>query len=79
MFALLHHRLGRDHLLALLREFYQGHVAAGATSEEFADFVVTRAPAARRIIDEWFLGSEYSNLILGEPSFAALVPRYQED
>lgn len=79
MFALLHHRLGRDHLLALLKEFYQGHVASGATSEEFADFVVTQAPSARRIVDEWFLGSEYSNLILGEPNFAALVRRYQAD
>ena len=77
MFALLHHRLGMDHLLALLREFYQRHVESGATSEEFADFIVTQAPGAKQIVDEWFLGSEYSNLILGEPNFASLIQRYQ--
>ncbi len=77
MFALLHHRLGRDHLLALLKEFYQGHVESGASSEEFADFVIAQAPSAKQIVEEWFLGSEYSNLILGETNFAALVQRYQ--
>lgn len=79
MFALLHHRLGQGRLLELLGEFYQTHTASGATSEDFADFIVTQDPSARRIIEEWFLGGEYSNLVLGEPDFAALIQRYQSD
>jgi hypothetical protein len=77
MFALLHHQLGRDRLLALLGEFYRRHVASGATSEEFANFIVTQEPRAKRIIDEWFLGDEYSNLVLRESGIAALIQRYQ--
>ena len=79
MFALLHQRLGRDQLLTLLGEFYQSHVASGATSQDFADFIVKKDPNAARIIDEWFLGGDYANLVLGEPSFAVLAQRYQSN
>ena len=77
MFALLHGRLGQQRLLELLKAFYQEHAASGATSEEFAEFIVLQAPSAKRIIDEWFLGSAYSDLVLAEPDFDALVLRYQ--
>ena len=76
MFALLHHRLGMDRLLALLRDFNEAHIASGATSMEFAEFVLRQAPGSRRIIEEWFLGSEYSDLVLSRPDFAALVQHY---
>ena len=77
MFALLDRRLGRERLLEVLGAFYQAHATSGATSEEFAAFVVSQAPGAERIIDEWFLGSDYSNLVLAEPDFDTLVLRYQ--
>ena len=77
MFALLEHRLGRHRLLEVLGAFYQKYAASGATSEEFADFVLVHAPSARRVIDEWFLGSAYSDLVLAEKDFDALVERYQ--
>ena len=76
MFALLEHRLGRQQLLAVLGAFYQEYAVSGATSEEFAEFVLLQAPNAKRIIDEWFLGSAYSDLVLAEPDFDALVLRY---
>ena len=76
MFALLEHRLGRQQLLAVLGAFYQEYAVSGATSEEFAEFVLLQAPSAKRIIDEWFLGSAYSDLVLAEPDFDALVLRY---
>jgi hypothetical protein len=79
MFALLHHRLGQERLLSELREFYQSYFKSGATSKEFADFIVARAPDARRIVDEWFLGSTYSKLLLDGLDFAALVKRYEPD
>jgi hypothetical protein len=66
MFALLERGLGQQRLLELL-----------GTSEEFAEFVVSQAPNAKRVIDEWFLGSAYSDLVLAEPDFDALVLRYQ--
>lgn len=56
---------------------YQAHAVSGATSEEFAEFMVTRAPAGKAIIDEWFLGKAYSRVVLLEPDFEALVVRYQ--
>lgn len=77
MFALLDRHLGREPLLEVLGAFYQKYVASGATSEEFAEFVVSRAPSAKRIIDEWFLGSAYSDLMLAAPDFDALVLHYQ--
>jgi hypothetical protein len=77
MFALLHRRLGERRLLEVLGAFYQKYAASGATSEEFAEFVLLNAPSAKRIIDEWFLGSAYSDLVLAEPDFEALVLRYQ--
>ena len=77
MFALLEHRLGRQKLLKVLGAFYQEYAASGATSKEFAEFVLLRAPSAGRIIDEWFLGSAYSDLVLAESNFGALVSRYQ--
>ena len=76
MFALLEHHLGRGKLLEVLGDFYQKYAASGATSEEFGEFVLLRAPSAKRIIDEWFLGSDYSDLVLAEPDFDALVLRY---
>jgi len=76
MFALLERRLGRQQLLEVLGAFYQEYAASGATSEEFAEFVLLQAPSAKRIIDEWFLGSAYSDLVLAEPDFDALVLRY---
>jgi hypothetical protein len=76
MFALLEHRLGRPQLLEVLGAFYQGYAESGATSEEFAEFFLLQAPSAERIIDEWFLGSAYSDLVLAEPDFGALVSRY---
>jgi hypothetical protein len=77
MFALLDRHLGREPLLEVLGDFYQKYAASGATSEEFAEFFVSQAPGAKRIIDEWFLGSAYSDLVLAEPDFDALVLRYQ--
>jgi hypothetical protein len=77
MFALLERRLGKERLLELLGAFYQTHADSGATSREFAEFVVSQAPSAERIIDEWFLGGQYSDLVLAESSFDALVLRYQ--
>jgi hypothetical protein len=77
MFALLDRRLGRERLLEVLGAFYQAYVVSGATSEQFAEFVVSQAPGANRIIDEWFFGSTYSGLVLAEPDFDALVLRYQ--
>jgi hypothetical protein len=77
MFALLERGLGQQRLLELLGAFYQRYAASGATSEEFAEFVVSQAPNAKRVIDEWFLGSAYSDLVLAEPDFDALVLRYQ--
>ena len=77
MFALLQDRLGQQRLLELLKAFYQEHAASGATSEEFAEFIVLQAPSAKRIIDEWFLGSDYSELVVAEPDFDSLVLRYQ--
>lgn len=77
MFALLDRRLGRERLLEVLGAFYQAYAVSGATSEEFAEFVLSQAPSAKRIIDEWFLGSAYSDLVLAEPDFDALVLRYQ--
>jgi len=77
MFALLHHRLGQEQLLDVLRDFYQTYIESGATSEDFANFVLTQAPGAKHIIDEWFLGSDYSSLVLDEPDFTALIQRYQ--
>jgi hypothetical protein len=79
MFALLHYRLGVDQLLALLREFNEAHVASGATSMGFAEFVLRQAPSSKRIIEDWFLGGEYSELVLSRPNFAALVQRYGTD
>ena len=79
MFALLDHRLGRELLLEVLGAFYQKHAASGATSEEFAEFVVSQAPNAKHIIDEWLLGNAYSDLVLTEPDFDALVLRYQSN
>ena len=76
MFALLHYRLGVDRLLALLREFNEAHIASGATSMGFAEFVLEQAPGSRRIVEEWFLGGEYSDLVLSRPNFAALVQHY---
>ena len=77
MFALLDRRLGRERLLDVLGAFYQAYAVSGATSEEFAEFIVSQAPSAKRIIDEWFLGSVYSDLVLAEPDFNAVVLRYQ--
>ncbi|HSG97134.1 MAG TPA: hypothetical protein VLA11_04015 [Woeseiaceae bacterium] len=77
MFALLDRRLGRERLLEVLGAFYQAYVISGATSEQFAEFVVSQAPGASRIIEEWFFGSAYSELVLAEPDFDALVLRYQ--
>ena len=77
MFALLDHHLGRERLLNVLGAFYQAYAVSGATSAEFAEFVVLQAQSAKRIIDEWFLGSAYSDLVLSEPDFDALVLRYQ--
>jgi hypothetical protein len=77
MFALLDHRLGQAQLLDMLKNFYRKYVESGATSKEFADFVVTHTPGAKPIIDEWFLGSEYSDLVLAAADYAALAERYQ--
>ena len=78
MFGLLHHRLGSERLFSLLGDFYQERHASGATSQEFADFLLSRAPEARAIVDEWFVGGTYSALILEGMAFQALVGRYRD-
>jgi len=79
MFALLHHRLGVDRLLALLREFNDAHLASGATSIEFAEFLLRQAPSSKHIIEDWFLGGEYCNFVLSSPDFSALIHHYASD
>ena len=79
MFALLDRRLGQQQLLEVLGAFYQAYAGSGASSDKFAEFVVTQNPGAKRILDDWFLGSEYSSLVLAEPDFDALVQHYQSN
>ncbi len=75
-FGLLQHRVGQARLLSILGAFYQQHYAAGATSKQFAEFVVAEAPAARPIIEQWFLGHAYATLLLQGLTFDELVTRY---
>jgi aminopeptidase N len=75
-FGLLHRRIGRAHLLEILKDFLAEHRQAGATTMEFADFILSRAPEARQIFDEWFLGSTYADLVLQGASFEELAERY---
>jgi aminopeptidase N len=77
-FGLLDRRLGRGPLLAVLRDFYQEHHAAGATSDAFATFLAERAPEARTLVDEWLRSGTYSELLLEGLDFEALVRRYAD-
>ena len=75
-FGLLHGKLGQEELHSILKDYYQQHYESGATSEAFAEFLLTQAPEAQPIVDEWFLGSRYSELLLEGLDFEALLGRY---
>jgi hypothetical protein len=78
-FGLLHHRVGQQRLLSTLRDYHQRYYDSGATSEEFAEFLATRAPNAQRILDEWFLGDAYSELVMQSPDVETLIARYEKE
>lgn len=76
-FGLLHRRLGQARLMETFKDFLTRYRASGASTAEFAEFFLSRAPEARPIFDEWFSGSTYADLVLRGASFEELVERYE--
>jgi hypothetical protein len=77
MFYALHTTLGAEDFDARYREFYQRYRSTGASSQVFAQTFAAAGPAARAIIDDWFLTTGWYRAMRSGKSVQDIIAGYK--